>query len=167
MTPKVIGNYGGPFVDSTAIENPETDLSADNGNRALEDLAQLTRTKPKAMVRFTATTTAAPTTVEPTFWDTIWGSGVSQKPTINKTATGEYTISWATSYVDALGVTETVSFTYFDVEAWTTDKTEDIRYWNGKNLAGANTASVALKEANTIKDQTTGGQNIECQIVCS
>lgn len=165
MTPKTIANYGGPYADSEGKVNPETDLDATNGNRLLEDLAQLTRTKPKAMVRFTATATAAPTTVEPTFWDTIWGSGLAQKPTIDKIATGEYVVSFATSYVDALGVSETVTFTYAAIVARTSVKTEDIRYWDGRNAFGSNTWYVGLKEANTLDDVTAGANAIECTLI--
>lgn len=159
-TPKTIGNYGGPYADAESKTNPETDLDAASGNRLLEDTAQMTRTSCKAMARFTATTTAAPTTVQPTAWRTQWGSGVDQKPTINKTATGVYTVTWATSYVDALGTSEDLGFTFADARAKTSDGTEDIR----EQIAtiGSFQLTVYLKEANTPKDQTTALNAIEC-----
>ena len=117
MLIKTLANYGGPFLDAFVAENPETDLSASEGNRAFEDTAQMTHTAVRAEVSFTTTVVAAPTTVVPTT-NTVWGSGAGQLPTVAKTATGRYTVTYATTFADALGVNETVSFVRPMVHAW-------------------------------------------------
>lgn len=121
MNSKTIGNYSGPFVDELAVANPTTEQSASSYNRHAEDSAQMTRTSTKVMVKFTTTLTAGPAAVTVTDSTSQWGEGNSYKPTISKTATGTYTITYATSYDDALvgttgneGVEETeqVSFRF-------------------------------------------------------
>lgn len=109
MLTKTIGNYGGPYSDFESRTNPETDMPADYGNRLLEDEAQMTATSLKALVVFNTTSVAAPTTVTPTM-RSQWGSGAAQLPTVAKTATGRYTITFPASYTDALSVVETVAF---------------------------------------------------------
>ena len=126
--PRTIANYGGPYQDARAIENPEVEMASDEGNRLLEDVAQMTRPACKARVWFTATDTAAPVaSITPTAWRTQWGSGAAQKPTVSKpTGDGLYTITFATTYDDALGVTEAVSFIGAKVTVWTSDSADII-----------------------------------------
>lgn len=120
MLSKTIESYGGPFQDAEAVANPETEQSADQGNRVLEDGAQLTRTGAKAFLSFTTTVTAAP--VAATLVDSVsqWGEGASVEPTVEKTGTGVYVATYATEYDDALvgtvadavAETEQVSFRF-------------------------------------------------------
>lgn len=114
MIPKLIGNYGGPFVDRGVVRDPTWQQGADKGNRVFEDLAQLTRTGPRAIVSFQLTATAAPTTIDAAnvTHTSVWGSGSTEKPTVAKTATGTYTITWEASFDDGLAVTENVIHTY-------------------------------------------------------
>ena len=126
MEAKTIGNFGGPYEDATAVENPETDLDADNGNLLLEAAAQMTRTSTKAEVSFDTVAAAAPQAIVPTSHDTQWGSGASQRPTVGKTATGLYTVTWGTSFNDALGTSETVAFTRGKCEVRINHDTDDI-----------------------------------------
>lgn len=109
MLPKVLGDYGGPFIDEKPVEDPETQLSAAKGNRCFEDLAQLTRTATRAIVRFETVSSGNPTTVSHV---SVWGSGDAQKPTVARVATGRYSITYATSFTDSLSVVESVSFVF-------------------------------------------------------
>src|SRR5690606_17484442 len=94
--------YGAPYVDQESVSNPETQMAANRFNRMAEDVAQMTRTSVKVDVLFSTTSAAAVVAVTPTSGKTQWGTGSSYLPTINKTATGTYVITWATSYPDAL-----------------------------------------------------------------
>ena len=105
MQAKTIGQYGGPFRDKLAVANPETEQSAAVANRALEDTAQMTRTATRAMVKWN---TSAGANGEQTVIDScsVWGEGSAYAPTVAKTGTGTYTITYDTEYPDALVGTE-------------------------------------------------------------
>lgn len=102
MLAKTIGNYSGPWVDEEAIANPTSQQSANSMNRVGEDCAQMTRTSTKVMVRFATSATAGPIAIDVVDSTSQWGEGVSYVPTIEKTATGTYEITYATEYDDAL-----------------------------------------------------------------
>ena len=113
MIPKVIGDYGGPFVDRGVVRDPTWQQGADKGNRVFEDLAQLTRTGARAIVSFPLSAGGAGTISAGSVSHTsMWGPGSTEKPTVAKVSTGTYTITWAPSFDDALSVTENVVFTY-------------------------------------------------------
>ncbi len=99
---RTVETYGGPYIDQESVSNPETQMSANKGNRLMEDVAQMTRTSTKVRVKFNTTTTAAPAAVTVTSGETQWGTGSAYNPTIQKTATGTYELTYATSYADAL-----------------------------------------------------------------
>ena len=40
----------------------------------------------------------------------VWGNGAGQKPTVQKTGTGLYTITYSSTFTDALSTVETVAF---------------------------------------------------------
>lgn len=102
MLSKTIESYGGSFQDQEPVANPENELAAAQFNRLAEDGAQMTRTSPKIMVRFATSAAAAPVSITVTDAASQWGEGNSYKPTVSKTATGTYTITYATEYDDAL-----------------------------------------------------------------
>jgi hypothetical protein len=120
MDPITIANLGGPYTDAVPADNPETDLDADNGNLALEIVAQASQTVERARCLFVTTAVAAPTVVAAANVTnrSNWGSGSAQKPVVTKTATGRYTLTYAATYVNGLTVTETVAFTLPWCQAW-------------------------------------------------
>lgn len=101
MLAKTISEYSGPWVDAESIANPETEQPASSMNRIAEDTAQMTRTVWRVHVKFATSAGAngAQAVVDST---SVWGEGVSFAPAIAKTATGTYTITYATEYDDAL-----------------------------------------------------------------
>jgi hypothetical protein len=101
MLPKTIESYGAPWNDAEAATNPETEQAAAQANRMAEDLAQCTRTVPRAWIAF-ATTVDPPGPITLTDATSVWGDSIATSPTIAKTATGTYTATYATSYDDAL-----------------------------------------------------------------
>ncbi len=128
-TAKKIEDFGGPFQDATAVENPETDMGSDYGNMVFECTAQMSHTSDKAKVRFSTTNTAAPTTATPTH-KSQWGDGAGQLPTVNKTATGRYSIVYAASFPSITepltSNVETLSFFSALVQAWTTNPADKV-----------------------------------------
>lgn len=117
MLPKDIQSLGGPFIDAEPVENPQTEQSADLGNRMLEDVAQMTRTSEKAFLKF-ATQTGNGSITPHADSRTQWGSSSAYFPTLSHTATGTYLATYDTEYddglvggvSDAVAETETVSF---------------------------------------------------------
>lgn len=123
MLPRTIQSYGGPFQNEEPIVDPESEMDARFGDRFLEDTAQLTNASGFTWFSFVTTATAATTTVSAAnvAVSGFFGSGDAQKPTVEKTATGVYVLTWPTEFDDALSavanmesVTETqpVVFTF-------------------------------------------------------
>lgn len=106
MLSKESADYGAPFVDAEATANPATQQSASLYNRHAEDSAQMSRTSTKIMVKFKTSSSAAPVSISPDDSTSQWGDGALYAPTISKTATGTYTITYAIEYDDALVGTE-------------------------------------------------------------
>jgi len=113
MLAKTIANLGGPKRNGKPQEDPLTDVSDDEYNRLLEDSAQTSQTVGRAWVRFLTVSGGTPPFNIPSttiVHDTVWGGGASSRPTVTKTATGLYTVTFPASQVDGLGITEIVSF---------------------------------------------------------
>jgi hypothetical protein len=102
-----IGDYGGPYANKGAVEDPSTEADADKFNRLAEDAAQMTRTAPRVIVHFPTVASGSTTA---TYAETQWGSGVSYYPTtIARGGIGLYTITMPASFADGLGEVESVS----------------------------------------------------------
>ena len=113
MLPRSLDSYGGAFVDATAVENPENTLSAAYYVRLAEDVAQGSRTSQKAVVRFaTSTSGSLPLAITPSAGRCHNGTGSAQLPTVSKTATGRYTVTYPEDWTDALDEEETVTFSF-------------------------------------------------------
>jgi hypothetical protein len=128
MLPKTLDSYGGERVEAKAVSNPLSQYPSDDFNRAHEDLAQATRTITRVAVLF-PTSGAAPADIPAGSVQhrNVWGTGSSTKPTVTKTATGLYTVTWAASYADALGFVEAVALAFpVTCEAFTSDSADDV-----------------------------------------
>lgn len=106
MLDKTIADFGGAKVDAEPVANPTSELAANHYSDLAESVAQGTRTIDRAVVSF-ATALANPITA--TLNRTVWGSGALYTPTISRTGAGVYTLTYSASYVNGLGVTETVN----------------------------------------------------------
>ncbi len=111
MLSKTLGSYGGPHVDAKPVENPQSQVSASSYDRQSEDTAQMTRTAARSTVEFLTNASTNPPAGDVSH-ESVWGSGDAQKPTVTRTGTGLYTITWAASYTDELGVSESVNFRF-------------------------------------------------------
>lgn len=108
-TPRAIGDYGGPKADATPVSNPTSQVAATEWNREAEDLAQLTRTSNRSIIKFTTVAAGNPP-ANTVFQRSHWGTGDTGKPTITRTGAGAYTLTFGASFVDALSETENISF---------------------------------------------------------
>jgi hypothetical protein len=121
MLPATLSDYGAPYQNVRPVRDPTTQAAAERYNRMAEDVAQGTRTAIRAEVSFltSAGVNGAISAGNVTHFS-VWGSGSAQKPTVAKTGTGQYTLTWATTADDglvgvanmeAVAVTENVVFT--------------------------------------------------------
>lgn len=111
-TPRTIDNYGGVFSDAFSVEDATTEISSTFDNRLHEDTAQMSRTTRKVLVQFPTTSAGAPATVVATAGRSHAGVSSGLLPTVSKTATGRYTLTWPSSFTDALQEAETLSLTF-------------------------------------------------------
>lgn len=114
MISKTLESYGGQYADQHPVGNPGTEMAASYMNALLNDTAQLTRTGWRAIVSFAPTATAATYTYSASAvtCESMWGNTASFKPTVVKTGTGLYTVTFATSYSDELSEDETLAFVF-------------------------------------------------------
>jgi hypothetical protein len=110
---RTVADYGGPYRDQLVVSDPTAELAADKANRLMEDVAQMTRTSTKVDVTFLTTTTSGPVAVTPVAGQTQWGTGAFYYPSVNKSATGTYALTFASSVDDALvgGISDAISET--------------------------------------------------------
>jgi hypothetical protein len=151
--------YGIPYVDQESVSNPETQAAANKFNRMGEDVAQMTRTSVKVDVLFSTTATAAVVAVTPTSGKTQWGTGSSYLPTISKTATGTYVITWATSYVDALDGTTADAVSETETLALTRARADIQANSTGyaRGTASGNVATVYVRDSTDNLSDLSGG----------
>lgn len=132
----------GVFVDSQPTANPLAEFSASSQNRMNEDLAQLTRTGPRALFSFQTTSTAAPVSVSAVDVVTVWGEGSGSAPLIQKTATGTYVATFQASYQDGL------AGTIADAESET--ETVNFRFRAGGGVRGSTKGDMQISLASNV-----------------
>lgn len=166
MEPRALGNYGGPKVDAKPVEDPLSQLAASEYNRLAEDSAQMTRTAIRAVVMFTATPSSGPLTYSAAnvTLRSLWGTGDSYKPTVQKTSVtpGEYTITFSAAFADALGNSETLGFIEAFARARTSDKTKDP---HAKVLTvSSNAITITTEEPRGTLADDDGANNLEIAV---
>lgn len=113
-TPRAGTDYGMPtggYIDAATVEDPNSELAATYGNRLIVDHAQMTATTTKWIVQFPTSTGGAGAIASASVAiRSHFGSGTSSKPAVAKTATGTYTLTFASSYTDELTQAETITF---------------------------------------------------------
>ena len=123
-----VSDFGGPYVDAIPKSDTESEMGADDGNRLLVTVSQGSYTSLSSRGHFDTTATAAPLVVASgkVAHSSHWGVSSSNKPTVSKTATGLYTLEFPVNWVNALNVTETVSFSDGEIpSARTGDAADD------------------------------------------
>lgn len=104
MHPRNLESYGGPYQNEEAVVDPVSEVDAPFYDRMACDTAQLTLASGATWFKFPTTTDPAPVTipagsVSVSGW---WGNGSAAKPTVEKTATGVYELTWPASFDDEL-----------------------------------------------------------------
>ena len=121
MLPHTIESLGGPFQDEEAIVDPTSEVAAAFYNRKAEDVAQMTGACGFSWFSFITQTSGASVSAANVAVSGMFGSGSAAKPTVARTGTGTYTLTWPTEFDDALvGVTgmesvaetQSVAFTF-------------------------------------------------------
>lgn len=105
-----LSDLGGPFGNALPPEDPETQLDAKQYNLAALTVAQASRTAYRAIVEFITSATA--TVLPGADAVSVWGNATAQQPTIQRTASGVYLVTYPTSFVNELEETEEVLFRF-------------------------------------------------------
>ncbi len=93
-----LSTYGGPLSDYSSVVDPTTDESAVFRNKYAANVAMMTQTAIRAMRSFVGATGATPTDPLTGFVHAaVWGAGPSLKPTLARSATGVWTVTWPTT----------------------------------------------------------------------
>ena len=147
MLPRTIANYGGAPQNEEAITDPTSEWDAPFAGRLFEDTAQATRSIGFTWFSFVTTLTAATVTVAAgnVAVAGLFGSGTPQKPTVSKTGTGVYVLTWATEFEDALA-------NVVGMESVTETQSVVFTFSSGLNVMGATngTARVTALASNVV-----------------
>lgn len=103
-----LSTYGGKKENEYPVENPLTDISAEEHNELADDVQAMTHTALRAWYAFVGNATT-PTDPASNIHDAVWGDSLAVKPVLARTGTGVWTLTYPTSYVDELGNTRTVN----------------------------------------------------------
>lgn len=95
---------GGAKVDYQPIDDPATDRSAEQVNNAFAAIAGMSATAIKAVVRFDGVDTLGPVVIAG--FASVWGAGISQRPSVSRTGTGRYEIAFPAQITSLLGTLE-------------------------------------------------------------
>ena len=91
-------DFGLPKENYADIVDPETEIDYDEFENLAIGLAGVSHTAPRAMVVVSAAGASSAARVK--MHDAVWGDTNTVRPTVTATATGVFTITWSTSYVD-------------------------------------------------------------------
>lgn len=102
-------SFGGQKSNYAPPENPATDYDATLLNVALCDVAEMTRTALRGWVRITLAASTGALVLSD--WEAVWkgGSFSPTVPTLVRTTTGVFTITFPVSIVDENGKTVTIN----------------------------------------------------------
>jgi len=102
-----ISTLGGIKVNFQPVEDATTDLDAAQDNKARADVAMMTHTASRSWAKFVAAATTGAMVLSA--HDAVWGNAPGLAPTLARTGTGVFTITWPASVNDELGVTHATS----------------------------------------------------------
>lgn len=110
MDRKTADQYGAglSLTDAEPVEDPTTQWSAEYIKRLAEDVAQLTRTAPRAILIWTTKGSGAVGTAVRT--KTMWGDTLAFAPAIARSGTGVYALTYPATLNDGLVYAETIAW---------------------------------------------------------
>lgn len=103
-----IDTYGGALVDAQPVEDPTTDRPANGMNAGLASAAAMTRTAPRAWVRF-VTDGTTPTLAVSNNGNAAWGNDPGVRATPTRIGAGHFRLTWPATITDALGASHTIN----------------------------------------------------------
>lgn len=153
MIPATIETYGAPvggFTDKQTVADPTSEWAAEDGNKLLRDVAQLTRTAPRILYKFATVAVTPGTSLSVR---SMWGDTLSYAPTTNvRASAGRYTLTWPAEFADELSNDETLSF--YTARGWVESLTD--RGHVQCTVSGAVVEVIITDLANTPSDLTAG-----------
>lgn len=96
--------YGGEKIDYSDVEDPSTDLSAEESNEARASTSMMTRTAVRAWCSFNSDGT-----IDAGYYDAVYGNDLSVKPTVVQNVTGDWRITFPATVTDPRGNTHTLN----------------------------------------------------------
>jgi|SRR5215210_762124 len=100
-----IETLGGALRDFSPVEDPETERSADDANKAYCDVAMATHTLTRAWARITTHATTPTLAAH----DEQWAARTSTVPVVARTGAGVFTVTWPSLVTDELAVTHALN----------------------------------------------------------
>lgn len=97
-----LSSYGGAKINDSPVADPVTDESADDRNEYVDDVRAMTNTAIRAWVRFNGHGTTPTDPASGGIHGAVWGS-LAARPTVTRSSTGVYLVTWPTSFTDELG----------------------------------------------------------------
>jgi hypothetical protein len=104
MLPKVasLANYGSALNNYSATVDSSTDRDAAGANPAYGDTAGMTHTATRAWARFVPAGSSAPSFATTNARDEVWNNGNNVAPTLARSSTGIYTLTYPATVFDEI-----------------------------------------------------------------
>lgn len=118
-------DLGAPYVDARAVSDPQSEMDATNGNTLIETVAQGSFTSPASVGTF-ITSASSPIAAANVAHRSHWGQSDGLKPTVTRTGTGRFTLTFPSSWTNGLSASESISFFDGEVIARSSDATDDV-----------------------------------------
>ena len=130
-------DLGGTKLEYTAPIDTSTDRSADEVNLAFAAVSAMSRTSPRAWVKFSVSGAGALTLVD---WDAVWKAGTVTPPVLTLVTTGKITITLPATVLDEQGAEHSLNLKagFASIEA-STDTFSGVIYCLETKILTANT----------------------------
>lgn len=102
-----LATYGGALSDYDSVDDSTVDEAALYRNRWAANVAGMTQTACRAWCAFVGNA-GSPTFPASSIHGAVWGATTAVRPTLARTATGVYTLTWPVTVEDYLGVEHTL-----------------------------------------------------------
>jgi hypothetical protein len=149
-----IQTFGGPYADYSPVIDSSTDASSAGFNPMLSDVAMLGLPAVRAWVRFTPAGTGTPTLASHM---AMWGTGAGVAPTIARTSTGIYTVTWPSLVADQVPAGAAGYFGNHTLNLLaSTGQTEGSTYFAVQGSASANVGTYAIFNTSNVLADPNG-----------
>lgn len=147
-----IAQLGNAKTDYAAVEDSTTDLSATEWNYVINNVAGVSYVTPRAWRRFVTNNTSTPTDPGANVHGAVWGNSSGVKPTVARTTTGTYTVTWTSTQNDLLNSSHTLAL----FAGWANAESASVAYIVHVVLTAANVATVYVRSTAGSLVDTTG-----------